>query len=81
MMFQIPYVSLLNSVLSMGYGKDHLNWKTLENDRIVELTFIPWIKRGSSRFWGGIMVFWLFQEQISDLNKGKSIKNWQTGTR
>jgi len=25
------------------------------------------------------MVFWLFQEQISALNKGKFIKNGQTG--
>ena len=37
------------------------------------------VKRGSSRFWGGLMVFWLFQEQISALNKGKFIENGQTG--
>jgi len=36
-------------------------------------------KRGSSRFWSGLMVFWLFQTQISALNRGRSIKNWQTG--
>jgi len=35
----------------------------------------------SSRFWSGLMVFWLFPEQISVLNKGKSIENWQTGTQ
>jgi hypothetical protein len=34
-----------------------------------------------SRFWVGLMVFWLFQEQISALNKGKSIENGRTGAR
>jgi hypothetical protein len=37
------------------------------------------VKRDLSRFWGGLMVFWLFPEQISALNKGKLIKNGQTG--
>jgi len=39
------------------------------------------VKMGSSRFWGGLMVFWLLPEQSSALNKGKFIENGQTGLR
>jgi hypothetical protein len=38
-------------------------------------------KKRSSRFWSDPMVFWLFPEQISVLNRAKLFKNWQTGMR
>jgi len=38
-------------------------------------------KKNSSMFWRGLMVFWVFPKQISILNRGKLIKNWQTGMR
>jgi len=61
-----------------------LNWHALRNDlknsdrrSIVKKHG----KRGSSKFWSGLMVFWIFQAQISALNRGRSIKNRQTGVR
>ena len=38
-------------------------------------------KRDSNRFWNGLVVFLAFPKQISALNRGKLIKNWQAGMR
>ena len=38
-------------------------------------------KRNSSRFWSGMMAFWVFPKRISPLKIENLIENWQMGMR